>query len=350
MSRAIVLSITCLVCAAAFWPTVVRAQDEPTAQVQLAILRKGSLPRIITAYGDVDASTSSQRTVMAPTAAVVDEIYVRNGQEVDKDAPLMRLLPSPATSSSYVQAQSALRVAMNLVERTKKMVDQHLATAQQLTEAEKSETDVRAALVALQAQGAAGPNILHAPSRAIVTNLATTPGTIVAEGVALLSLAEAGGLVLKLGVVPAEARDIKPDDPTTVTPLGATESIAAKVLSRSAMVDAATGMVLVEVALPVGKVMLGQSAIAAITVGDVHGYVVPHDAILVNDQGNPYVVQAVNMTAKQVAIRVLAANGEQDAIDGPLDPNAPLVLAGNHQLNDGMRVRPAQAVDKAAAP
>jgi hypothetical protein len=56
----------------------------------------------------------------------------------------------------------------------------------------------------------------------------------------------------------------------------------------------------------------------------------------------------VNSTAKQATIHILAANGDQDVIDGPLDPAAPVVLAGNHQLHDGMKVQAAQAADKAA--
>jgi hypothetical protein len=45
------------------------------------------------------------------------------------------------------------------------------------------------------------------------------------------------------------------------------------------------------------------------------------------------------MVAKKVPIRVLAAGGAQDVVDGPLDPGSPVVLAGNYQLDDGMRVR-----------
>jgi hypothetical protein len=35
----------------------------------------------------------------------------------------------------------------------------------------------------------------------------------------------------------------------------------------------------------------------------------------------------------------LVAHGDQDVISGELDARAPLVLNGNHQLDDGMKVR-----------
>jgi len=325
------------------------AQEQPSVAVQLTDLKRGSLPRVVTAYGTVEPSASAQRTVMAPTAAIVDDIYVRQGEEVDKDTPLLRLSPSPATESSYAKAQSALRVASDLVARTRNMVEQHLATAQQLSVAEKSESDARAALAALQAQGAGGANVLKAPSPAIVMAVSISPGAIVAEGASLLVLAERRGLVLKVGVVPDEAGAIEPGDPVAITPLGEKTSLTAKVLLRGSLVDPRTGMIPVEIAVPPAQFVPGEAATAAITTGEVEGYVVPHDAILVDDNGHPYVVQAVDMMARQVPVRVLGADGDRDVIEGAaLDASAPVVLAGNHQLRNGMKIRRGGSADEAA--
>jgi hypothetical protein len=87
---------------------------------------------------------------------------------------------------------------------------------------------------------------------------------------------------------------------------------------------------------------------ANITTGQLTGYVVPHEAVLVNDQGQTYVVQSMNLTAKKVPIEVIGARGAEDVIAGALDPGAPLVLAGNHQLDDGMKMRVAGPGDKVA--
>lgn len=315
-----------------------KSKEEPNVQVQLTQLKKGSLPQTVTAYGRVEPSNSAQRTVMAPAAAVVDDIYVRQGQEVDANAPLLRLAPSPATQSAYAQAESAQRVASDLVARTRNMVQQHLATAQQLADAEKSQTDAKAALAALQAQGAGGANTLKAPFRAVVTAIATSPGAIVSEGAPLLSLAGAGEMLLKAGVIPAGAASIAANNSAAVKAIGRSESVTGKVVLRGAMVDAASGTIPIEIALPAGKFLPGQAAVATITTGEVAGYVVPHAAILVDDQGHPYVVQAVNMTAKRVPVRILGATGDQDVVDGALDASAPLVLAGNYQLKDGMKM------------
>ncbi|MGH7750396.1 MAG: efflux RND transporter periplasmic adaptor subunit, partial [Candidatus Dormibacteria bacterium] len=214
---------------------------------------------------------------------------------------------------------------------------------QQLAAAAKADSDARAALAALRAQGAAGATTLRAASAAIVTAVAARTHAIVAEGAPLLELAQRSGLVLVAGVVPAQASAITAGDRAEVTPIGATGTVVARVMLRGAAVDPGNGLVPVEVALPAGALLPGESAQAAITTGVVNGYVVPHSAVLVTDNGATYIVQDVHGTARTVAVRVLLSAGETDAVDGPLDGSAPLILAGAYQLHDGMKVRLADA-------
>jgi membrane fusion protein (multidrug efflux system) len=341
MSRLIVWAASIAI--AAFVLPLARADDAPDANasvlVTLTRLQEGSLPHVVVGYGTVEPSAAGHKTVMAPVAAVVAQIDVRLGEEVPAGAPLIRLAPSPATSASYTQAKSALAVAERLVASTRKLVAEHLATVQQLADAEKSESDARSQLQALDAVGAGGAHVIRAPFRAIVTAVSTTPGSIVAEGAALLDLAAPQNLVLNVGVVPAQAAAIHANDKATVQLIGASEPVPAKVLLGGALAESDTGLVPVQIALPPGRFLPGEMAEAAITTGQMRGYVVPHAAVLVNDSGAPYVVQAVNGIAHKVPVQVLDAHGDQDVISGALDARAPLVLTGNYQLDDGMRVR-----------
>jgi hypothetical protein len=111
-----------------------------------------------------------------------------------------------------------------------------------------------------------------------------------------------------------------------------------RVLDRSAMIDAESGTIAVRLALLGRTLLAGQSARVTITTGSVAGYLVPHSAVLLDDNGSSYVVQAVGGVAHEVAVRVLAQQGPVSAIDGPLDAAAPLVLAGNYQVEEGMRL------------
>jgi len=315
------------------------AAPKPTVLVTLTHLRQGSLPHVVIGYGTVEPASTGRKMIMAPVSAVVGEVYVRLGQQVPQGAALVRLDPSPTTASSYAQAKSALRVATRLVASTRKLVALHLATQQQLADATKSESDARAALAALNAVGAGGARTIRAPFPAIVTSLAASPGAIVAEGTALLDLAAPGHLVLNVGVVPAQAGEINADDPAKVTLVGGSQQISGRVLLRGAVAESGTGLVPVAISLPPGSLLPGEMAEAAITTRNLSGYVVPHEAVLVNDSGDPYVVQAIDDVARKVPVKIIDAHGDQDVIAGKLDARAPLVLAGNYQLDDGMKIR-----------
>jgi membrane fusion protein, multidrug efflux system len=318
--------------------------DEPaagnaSALVQETPLRKGSLPSVVTAFGTVQGSAASRRAIMAPTAAVVAEIPVRPGERVARGAALIRLAPTPQTAASYAQARSALNVARQLAERTRQMLGQHLATRQQLAEAQKSESDARAALAALEAQGAGGSNVLKAPYAAIVTAVSTSRGAVVTEGTPLLELAGTEDLVLHAGIVPAAAGGIARGNPAVITALDGSRSAQGRVMLRGDAVDPATGLMPIDVSVPPGTLMPGETAAAVVTTGMVSGYLVPHEAVLVDDAGNPYVVQDVGGAARKVTVRVLASRADENVVAGRLDPAAPIVLAGNYQLEEGMRVR-----------
>ena len=312
---------------------------KPTVLVTLAPLKRGSLPHEVIGYGTVGPASSGRKVVMAPVSAVVGTLYVRLGQQVPKGAPLIRLDPSPTTAASYAQARSALSVAKHLVQSTRKLMVLHLATQQELANAQKSESDARAALMALNAVGAGGVRTVRAPFPAIVTTLTARPGEIVSAGTALMDLAAPGRLVLTVGVVPVQAGEVNAEDPAKVTLVGGTQPVAGRVLLRGAVAEADTGLVPVEISLPPGSLLPGEMAEAAITTREMEGYVVPHEALLVDEKGASYVVQASNGIAHKVPVRVLDANGASDVISGALDPRAWLVLTGNYQLDDGMRIR-----------
>jgi RND family efflux transporter MFP subunit len=319
--------------------------DNATVFVQQTALRKGTLLQTTSAYGIVQADASVRRTVMAPLAARVGAIYVHLGQEVASGAPLLQLVPTPPTASTYAQAVSALKVASDALTRTQQLLDEHLATRQQLADAQKAESDARAALAALKTQGAAGPTALRAPFHAIVTALSVSTNALVTEGSALLELSPPSNLVLQAGVAPALAASIRRGNAAQVTPVGGRQSFAGRVTMRGAIVDPSSGLVPVQISLPPGGFFPGQTAEAAITVGSVDGYVVPHAAILVDDNGDSYVVQTQKMVAKKVPVQVLGAHDDENVIQGSLDASAPVVIAGNHQLQDGMKVRLTQEAD-----
>jgi RND family efflux transporter MFP subunit len=308
-------------------------------QVQTLPLQQGSLPRTVGAYGIVQAAPGAQISIVAPMGAQIGQLYVRPGQAVAAGAPLIQLQPTLPMQVTYTQAVSALKVTAEASARTRELLTQHLATQQQLSDAEKAEGDARAALDALRAQGAGGPRTVRAPFDAIVTGVSATVRAQVSEGTPLLDLAQPKGLVLIVGVAPADAASIAAGNPVSVTAVGQQVSYTGTVTNGGALVQSDSGLVPVQVTLPMHKFLPGESAQATITVGHVSGYVVPHAAVLIDDNGNSYVVQALGDMAKIVDVQVTDVQGDREVITGPLDPHAPLVLTGNYQAHNGMKLR-----------
>ncbi len=313
----------------------------PSALTQVAALQRGSIAKTVVLYGSAQASARARRTIMASAAAQVSSVSVRIGERVPAGGALMQLTPTPAGAASFEQARSSLAVATQSLTRTRSLLQQHLATAQQLEDAEKAAADARATLASLRAQGAGGVLTVRSPFAATVTALTVNVGAIVGEGAALVELVQPQGLVLSAGAVPQTASAIHVGDVASITPVGAAQAIQGKVLLRGEAVDPASGLVPIELSIPGNSILPGQQAIATVTTGQIEAYLVPHEAVLLNDEGNPYVVQVINGMAKKVDVQVLGLQDGRDGISGALDASAPVALSGNYQLEDGMKVRPA---------
>jgi membrane fusion protein, multidrug efflux system len=311
----------------------------PRALVQVTPLAQGSLPHIVTVYGSVGGASAARQSLVAQTQAQVSAVYVRDGALVGQGDRLLRLSPTPATAAAYDQAQAALNLADQLAQHTKALVASRLATDSQLLQAENDAANARLTLTTLRQQGADGPTTLTAPFPALVTSLSATPGAIMAPGDSLVQLTRPDRLELNAGVIPAIAGLVDQNDPVTLTPIGGGNIIAGTVVFRAATVDPADGLVPVDINVPAAQALLGEMFRADITVGQTHGYIVPHAAVLVDNTGRTYVVQDHDLTAQVVLVNVVGSDKDKDVITGALSADAPIILAGNYQLNDGDKIR-----------
>jgi len=317
--------VSCLVFAAA--AAQADDADNSSALVKLSDMKQGSLPTFVTAFGQVEPAATAREGITAPFGARVQTVAVQMGQEVTKGMPLVTVVPGPDTKAAY-------KLAKDTYTRTAQLAKAHLATANDLAKAESD-------LSVLEEEGASGPLTIKAPYDAIVLKVDAAQGAIVSHGDSLLEIAKPDGLVVKVGVDPAVAQSVKPGEDVTLTPFsGKGDSTQGKVAVRSAVINTDTGLVPTEITFPAGKLLVGEMIRASIKNGDQSGFVVPHAAILVDDDGTVYVVQADNMEAKKVAVDVLASDGKQDVVSGDdLNPKLQVVTEGAKQLDDGTKLR-----------
>ncbi len=254
---------------------------------------------------------------------------------------MVTLVPSPETRSNYKQAELALKVASHLLERSRQLAKAHLETAAQLAQDEKTEADAKATLEALQEEGANGPNTLKAPFDAVVMKIAASSGSFVPQGAAVIELARPAGLVFKTGVVPAQAARIKNGDEATITPFSGSGTFHGKITLRGSVVSTVNGLVPIEISLPDSPLLTGEMGKVVINTGVKQGYIVPHEAVLLNTSGQTYIVQSIHGVAKLVPVTVITSKGDKDLVEGNLVAAAPVVGTGNYQLDNGTKIKAA---------
>lgn len=323
--------------------------QQPNVLVETEMPHKGSLPRTIIAYGTVQASPAGgSETMSLLRGGQVTEVLTSVGQTVRQGQALLVVRADPSAVASYEQAVAGLTLARGNRTRTAKMLAEHLATRDQLAQADKAVTDAQATLDALKRAGGGAPDqTLVAGFDGVVVNLMVAKGARVAAQTPLLTLARSSRLVVVVGVEPGLRDQVAVDQPAQVELLYATDPRKGRVVSVSAMLDPTTRLVpvLIDPAAggpAEGGLLPGAPVRATVQVGQMTGWLAPRDAVLTDTKG-PYVFQLDGGKAVRVNVHVVGKAGGTTVIAGPLDPGRKLVTGGNYQLQDGIAVREAPA-------
>lgn len=331
------------------WLLTACSSGAPDTEAQTATAVQTAMPGMqvfhanVAAFGQLTAGTRNALTLTLPQAGQVTAIHTIAGQRVERGAALLELETDPATRSAYLQAQSALKVARDDLARTEHLRAENLATNAQLDAARKALADARASLDA-QARlgGAQSTTILRAPAGGVVTSLAVQRGERVAAGAALLQFAPASAMEAQLGVDPGAATDIRAGMSVALAPVyaprgapalhGTVAMVGDAVDPQSHMVDVIATLDS-PVTFPAGTALSG-----IIATTPFKAWAVPRDALQNDDRGD-FVFQVEHGKARRVDVKVLAPDGSPVGVEGKLDPHAPVITQGSHEVSDGDPVR-----------
>lgn len=185
---------------------------------------------------ELDATLQWSRRVdlSTPVSGVVTEVLVQPGQRVDLDQVLLRL-DTKVRGAELAQAKAQVAKHARLRDEAQRELNrsQELYNATLLSEHEmelarigldNAEAEYRKALAELaQAESDLKYSEVRAPFNAIVVQRNAEVGQTVAtqlQVVTLLAVAEAGSMVARANVTPAQARGLKPDEAITVRAAG----------------------------------------------------------------------------------------------------------------------------------
>jgi membrane fusion protein (multidrug efflux system) len=326
------------------------AEDPASVAVRTEAARQGAVPDLVTAYGSAAPALDGGMTLSIQQEGRVLALAVTPGETVHAGQRLLDFGASAAAVATYQQAVSALDEARQQRGHTAELLKQQLATRAQLAQADKAVADAQATLDALRREGAdRSSRALTAPFDGIIATVPVAQGDRVALGAPLMTMTRLDGLVVTVGIEPGDRARIHPGEAVHLTPLAGGAALDGQILRVDGMLNPRTRLVDADVSVPSGSVISGAAFRADITVGELKGWIVRHDAVL-NDASGSYLFQVAGTTASRVDVKVTGAAGAEDVVQGQLDPTRPVVVEGNYQLSDKTPVRMSDAASPSPGP
>lgn len=320
------------------------AQDEadagPTARVTLAQVRSQSLSTVVHAYGTVQPAADAALTIASPKAAVVMRLFVGAGQAVRAGQPLLELADAPASQLAYKQAADAVAFAETDLARVRRMLTEHLVANDQVSAAEKTLADARAALTAQQAQGAGRSQTVGSPEAAVVTQVSAKAGDRVAQDTALLVLARSSRMVASLNLESGDSAGVAAGQTVVLTPAFGQTRFTSRLAIVGRQADPAARTVQATAPIAGDVLPVGAAVQAEITTGAHTGLTVPRAAVVFDETGT-HIFTVSGGKAHRIFVTVGADHDQDVEVQGPLAPGAQVAVQGAYELQDGMSVQAA---------
>jgi RND family efflux transporter MFP subunit len=282
-------------------------------------------------------------TVSAPFDCQVVRLLVSPDTEVEPDALLAEVEPTPAARAEIDVASVQVDSAADQLEAVQAAFDRRLTTNDAVLRAQGELATARARLRALRRSGVDGHAAeLDAPEGGLVRDLTASEGTWLATGAPLLRLVRPDEIEALVGLEPRDTGRVRIGDTISLTALnGAFTAVAGEVTAVATQVDPSTGTIGVHVAVPAGTPVLdGQPIEGEVSFPAEPHLIVPHAALVPREAGFAVFALEGADRVREVQVTVAFEVGDRAALDAPaLTDGTPVVMEGDYSLADGMRVR-----------
>lgn len=320
--------------------------EEPVARVTVVPIRLGSIEETLTVYGSVIPAPGAVQVFSVPYESRVKRLAVSPGQRVSRGDTLLEIAPSADAQLLLDQARNGYLLAKRNLETVQRRFDLRLATNEQLLQATQALQQAQLNLQSLEGRGIGERNEIHVDVSGLVTKVPVEEGAIVPAGSSLVEVIAENRLEVLLGVEPEDIVHVQTSQEVSLSRLTGATSVMSRgrVRKTSHSVNASTR--LVDVFVTLGReagFLLGEPVVSQLRIASSRGLIVPRSAV------QPLEGQYILFTVKnQVAERHVVLVGienerEVEVIGDGLRPGDAAVILGNHELRNGMAVRPEAA-------
>lgn len=317
------------------------ASVEPTATVRTAPIRQGAIAQRLEAFGVVKTQQGDISFLSVPLESRINRLFVTPGQRVAKDQVLFELELSPAQQIAIAEAQINATTAAAQLKQVEQRKSEQLATNQELSQAQQTAALAQTKYDQLIRQREQTVSRHTAGFDGVVSKIDVQPGQIVAAGAAIIEVVTQRGIEVQLGVEAEDVRLLHVGQSLDISAVldNSITDVKATVRLVSESIDPQTRLTDVYAALPAdSKLLLGQYVRATAEVDVKQGLIVPRQTAIPNGPTSiVYTIQDGKAVRHEVEVGI--DNGTDIEIRSPeLKSGMSVVIVGNSQLTDGMRV------------
>jgi membrane fusion protein (multidrug efflux system) len=314
----------------------------PSVLVQLFPVKQLPMAKTLISYGTVNVAPEHVQQITIQNEALVQQIFVTQGQRVKDGDPLIQLSTTAGSSLNLKTAKIAVDFAHKELDRFQKARSQFLATNADVQTAKQNLEKAQATLNNLheQQQKETG-NIIRSNCNCNIVAVNVQPGQVVAPATTLLTYANISQVQIRLGIESEDLAMIQVKQKVIITPIYNTViSYTGYINNITDQIDPKTG--LIDVIVPLGNIsgIIPGSMVRGLIYlePEKNKLVVPRSAVLFKNH-KAFVFVDVNGKAEERAVSTGEDDGKFVAILNGLKVNEPVVIVGNYELQNGMDIR-----------
>lgn len=323
--------------------TATSSGDQPVAAVQTSPVVESEISELRTAYGTVVAGTGGRQSIVLPLESKVTGILVSAGQIVTQGDPVAEIEPSPDTLLALQQARAMTDATDQSLQNIKERYRMKLMTVQDLQSAEASAREAHVKLQNLLDRGAGGKQTLRAPGSGVVTRIDMLAGQIIPAGSPLMEIDDPSQFAACLGIEPGDSGHLVVGQTITLraTSIGDGKQIPSTVRVITRQTNPETRLIDVLASLSSDHTWpLGAALSATIRLSSKSGLIVPRDSVVEQDGGYSLYTDSHHHAKRHVVQLGLQNDHAAEVVNAlpPLHPGDAVVVLGNYQLKDGMKL------------
>lgn len=323
-------------------------ESKTACRVRTAPVRRAALEVDIAASGTVTTAPEALRSIVVAYDCRIRRVLVQAGQEVAAGAKLLEIEPSFEANAQRAEVVAVRDAAVLDANQTKQRFDQHLATLQDLTQAQQT-LALATQRVTTWNERISADSVIVAPAAGVVTKLDIQAGHVITAGTPLVELTDAGHLVARIGVDPGDVHMLSAGQAVHLLPIrrqdGTVSAVDAQLAHWETAVEPETRLVAAVIPIPAGADLLrGEAVQAHIVLALPESLVVPRVALVADDAGGWVVFTVHEGKAGKHAVAIVGENRSDSAITGDgIAVGDAVVIEGGPELEEGMAVESAVA-------